>query len=90
MSVEQGSVKDQVRQYIHETARNRGLQEVSDNESLTKAGIIDSLGIFRLISFLEETFHIRVGDDEIVNENFQSIDEIERFVNAKFKAEGKA
>lgn len=86
MSVDQGSVKDQVREYILETARSKGLQAVTDDESLIKAGIIDSLGIFRLISFLEETFHIRVGDEEIVNENFQSIDEIERFVNAKFKA----
>jgi len=39
--------------------------------------------IFRLVNFLEDTFSLRMADAEIVNENFESIDEIERFVNGK-------
>jgi len=79
----EASVKDQVRQWVMETADRKGVEVTSDDESLTASGVIDSLAIFRLVSFLEETFQLRVADEEIVNDNFKSINEIERFVTGK-------
>lgn len=76
-------VKDQIREFVLENARSKGVNEVSDAESLMESGIIDSLGIFRLVAFLEDTFRVRISDDEIIHENFQSINEIERFVSGK-------
>ena len=38
------------------------------------------MGIFRLVAFLEETFNVRVGDEEITHDNLESIDAIERLV----------
>jgi acyl carrier protein len=52
---------------------------------LTKNGIIDSMGIFRLVAFLEETFNVRIGDEEITHDNLESIDAIERLVISKAK-----
>ena len=75
--------KVQIRQFVMENAQGRGITELGDNDSLIESGIVDSLGIFRLVSFLEETFGIKVGDDEIVNENFQTINDIERFLATK-------
>jgi len=77
------SAKDQIREWVHETAERKGLGTVADEESLTTNGVIDSLAIFRLVSFLEDTFGIRIADEEIVNENFQSINDIERLVASK-------
>jgi len=79
----EASVKDQIRQWVTETAERKGVEVTSDDESLTASGVIDSLAIFRLVSFLEETFQLRVADEEIVNDNFKSINEIERFVTGK-------
>lgn len=79
----QASVKDQIRQWVTETAERKGVEFTSDDESLTASGVIDSLAIFRLVSFLEETFSLRVADEEIVNDNFKSVNDIERFVTAK-------
>jgi len=76
-------VKDQIREFVLENARSKGINEVSDEESLMESGIIDSLGIFRLVAFLEDNFRVRISDDEIIQENFQSINEIERFVSGK-------
>jgi acyl carrier protein len=72
-----------IRQFVMENAQGRGITELGDNDSLIESGIVDSLGIFRLVSFLEETFGVKVGDDEIVNENFQTINDIERFLATK-------
>ena len=77
------SMKEQIRQFVLDTAQRKGIGSVADDESLTANGIIDSLAIFRLVSFLEDTFSLRIADDEIVNENFKSVNDIERFVVAK-------
>jgi acyl carrier protein len=82
----QASVKDQIRQWVAETAERKGVEFSSDDESLTTSGVIDSLAIFRLVSFLEETFQLRVADEEIVNDNFNSVNQIERFVTGKLTA----
>ncbi|HEY7098514.1 MAG TPA: acyl carrier protein [Terriglobales bacterium] len=75
--------KVQIRQFVMENAQGRGITELGDNDSLIESGIVDSLGIFRLVSFLEETFGVKIGDEEIVNENFQTISDIERFLAQK-------
>jgi acyl carrier protein len=59
--------------------------QVADDEALTKNGVIDSMGIFRLVSFLEDTFNVRIGDEEITHDNLESIDAIEKLVIAKSK-----
>jgi len=80
------TIKDQVRQFIREElAAAKGIVTFTDSESLTESGIIDSLGIFRLVTFLEENFGVRVGDEEISADNLQSVDKIEALVISKSK-----
>ena len=43
-------------------------------------GLLDSGDLMRVVMFLEERFDISVGDDELVAENFGSIQALERFV----------
>ena len=64
-------------------AENKGVRSFSDEESLTDAGIIGSLALFRLVSFLEQTFSVSIADEEIVIENFDSIDKINRLLMSK-------
>jgi acyl carrier protein len=80
------STKDQIRQWVQETAERKGIGAVSDEESLTENGVIDSLAIFRLVSFLEETFGVRIADEEIVNDNFKSVIDIDRLVQSKLSS----
>jgi acyl carrier protein len=50
-----------------------------------RQGIIDSMGVFQVVSFLEETYGIRIEDDEITVDNFQSIDAMVQFVSRKLQ-----
>jgi acyl carrier protein len=84
--IESAAVKDQIRDYVlEEFAKSKGINQISDTEALTKNGIIDSMGIFRLVAFLEETFNVRIGDEEITNDNLESVETIERLVLSKAK-----
>ena len=80
-------VKEKVRAFVLEYAAGKGLTEVKDDEPLLTNNIIDSLGSFRMIAFLEETFPLTIEDTDMVPENFQTLNDIESFVAGKL---GKA
>ena len=63
--------------------RSRGDLKVTDN--LIETGIIDSLGIQKLLIYLETTFSIRIADDELIPDNFQTIEAISAFLGDKKK-----
>lgn len=83
----QAAVRQQIRQFVMETlAKPKGVASLSDDDYLIQKGAIDSLGIFKLVAFLEETFSLRISDDEITPEHLQSISAIERLVLLKLEA----
>jgi acyl carrier protein len=77
-------IKQAVRGFLAENFMYRGsVADVADDASLIKAGILDSVGILALISFLEERFEIQVTDDEVEPENLESLDTITAFIERK-------
>ena len=56
---------------------------LQDNDNLIEKGVIDSLGIMKLLAYLEETFSISISDDEIIPENFETFDAISAFLVSK-------
>ena len=58
---------------------------LGDEDDLIDSGVVDSLGIFQLIAFLEERFGIKIGDEEITPENFGTIAAIDRLVSARMR-----
>ncbi len=83
-------VKEKVRAFVLEYAAGKGLTEVKDDEPLLTNNIIDSLGSFRMIAFLEETFPLTIEDTDMVPENFQTLNDVESFVASKLgKVDGE-
>lgn len=77
-------VRDQIREFVRESlAEPKGIASFTDTELLTENGVVDSLGIFRLVAFLEETFGVRISDEEITSQNLSSIEQIEQLVVSK-------
>jgi acyl carrier protein len=86
MTTNETTVKDQIRQFVsEELAAAKGVTLVSDDQSLIDNGVVDSLGIFRLVTFLEENFGVKIGDEEISADNLASVDMIEQLVLRKGK-----
>ena len=77
------STSDRIRDFVwakFPLARKRAIKE---GEPLLDAGIMDSMGILELVGFLEQEFAIHVSDDELVPENFETIEQIVGFVSRK-------
>lgn len=54
--------------------------DVANDVSLIGEGIIDSTGILELVMFVEENLGVTVADDEVLPENFDSVDNLTAFV----------
>lgn len=52
-------------------------------ESLIDSGIIDSVGIMKLVDFIEGAFAVKIRDDELLPENFDTLDDITKLVSDK-------
>ena len=52
---------------------------------LIESGIIDSLGILKLVSAIEEKLKIEVLDEELIPENFQTVNDIVKLIESKQK-----
>jgi acyl carrier protein len=78
------ALKDQIREFIQvQLAEPKGITTFTDDESLMESGVIDSLGIFRLVSFIEEELRVRISDDEINADTLKSVNTIEELVIRK-------
>ena len=56
---------------------------LQDNDSFLESGIIDSTGVLEIILFIEDTFSIKVTDDEMLPANLDSVDNLVDFIKRK-------
>ena len=56
---------------------------LSVDDNLLIGGLVDSLGIMRLISFIEQNFNIRVPPEDVTIEHFRSIRVIAGYVESR-------
>lgn len=70
---------------LTEIAADLGKQSLDPDEDLLEQRVIDSMGILKLVIFLEKTHNIKVMDEDIVPENFQSLNSMATFVEQKMQ-----
>ena len=58
----------------------RGEQDVGPEDSLIDRGIIDSIGLMQLMSFIEERTGTRIPDRYVTPDNFQSVAAMEQLI----------
>jgi acyl carrier protein len=73
-------VRGKIRSFIVEVFF---VDDFSDEESLLRNGIVDSMGMAQLVAFLEQEFGLKVDDGELVPENLDSVARAAAFVARK-------
>jgi acyl carrier protein len=76
------SIQNELRQYIG-TELGRDMSGLGDGESLLEAGVIDSMGVLELVSFIEKNYGIAVLEDEMMPENFDTVDAMAAFIERR-------
>lgn len=52
---------------------DRNLKTLGVEEPLLERGLLDSMGVLRLVAFCEERFAVTIPDGEVLPENIESI-----------------
>lgn len=81
-------VERSVREFLQEVVSVPGADVIGGDESLLDSGFLDSAGIFQLVAFLEERFRLSIADEDVVPENFDTIDAVVALVTTKVGTRG--
>ena len=82
--MDKSDIAAQTRRYITDNfLYTRPNLRLGDDDRLLEKGIIDSMGVMELVTFLQEQFTIAVDESEITEDHFGSISAIAAFVAEK-------
>ncbi|MCY0947556.1 phosphopantetheine-binding protein [Streptomyces antarcticus] len=54
--------------------------ELAVDHDLLNDGVIDSLGVLKLIAWVEDRFELAIGDADLDPNNFRSVEAIDTFI----------
>lgn len=73
------NIREALRQYISDELLDEEAP-VEDDENLLADGMVDSLGMVRLVAFIEESCGIRVPPEDFIIENFRTIETLDTYL----------
>ena len=72
-----------VTDYLNENAQREGLEQPGASDDLFRLGVLDSFALVDFISVLEAECGNKIPDADVNPGNFQSLEAIERYVDAR-------
>jgi len=69
-----------IREFILQKFPLARKRKVANCDNLLESGIIDSLGVLEIVTFLQQEFTVAVADEDLTPENFQNIECMAQFV----------
>ena len=86
MNKKKGSIKDVLRDFIVSNyMKGYRTGPLADDDSFLDQGIIDSVGVIELTAFVQRTYGISVGVNDIMPENFDTLNNLEKYIMKKNK-----
>lgn len=73
-----------IRNYIIE-ASSCDKEKITNETLIFEQGLLDSMGLLFLVQFLDDEFKVVTNDQELIKENFESINAIVSFLNGKLE-----
>ena len=83
--IDEKELTEQIRNFIGQKFPLARRRNVQDGDNLLENGVIDSLGVLEIVTFLNESYSLAVEDDDLTPENFQSISSIASFVKQRLQ-----
>jgi acyl carrier protein len=77
------NLNEEVRQFIVKKFPLARKQQIGNADRLLESGLLDSQGVLEVVAFIEQNFPIIVSDDDLLPENFHTIDRIVAFIRSK-------
>lgn len=76
-------LNERIKQFIAVEMVGQPNLQIGDDEDLLLSGLVDSLGVVRLIAFLEEQTGVSIPPGEITIENFGTVNAMVAYLETK-------
>lgn len=85
------TIERDIRQFLAENfILDEGGADLGVDESLTESGVLDSMGVLELITFIEERFGFSVPDEDTLPENLDSVSRLVAYIERRLSEVGAA
>ena len=85
MKLTESDIKAKLHTFIKEYFVKDSKIVVKDHTSLLDESVLDSTGVIELVAYIETTFGINVKDEDIIPENFVSVNKLLNYVLVSLK-----
>ncbi len=72
-----------IRQYIQSDLLNDTTIRIDSGQDMLLSGMLDSLNIIRLVTHIESECKITIPPEDVVLENFNSLNDIARYIRSR-------
>ena len=79
------AIEDEIRAFLGRNFPLAAGGSVDSEQSLVESGVIDSLGVLEVVGHIEEHYGLRIPEDELLPENFDSISNMTRYISSKLE-----
>ena len=79
----QDQILETLREFVTRQFPAAAKQGMTADQPLLSSGVIDSMGTMEVVMFLESTFDIVLSDDEMLDDNFETLQRMTDFVVSK-------
>ena len=76
------NIREVLRQYISDELIDDE-EPLEDDENLLADGMVDSLGMLRLVAFIEDSYEIRVPPEDFIIDNFRTVAVLDSYLSRK-------
>lgn len=76
-------MKETLKQYIERDLVGDDALDLADGDDLLLSGLLDSVAVMSLVTFVEDTFDVRVPPEDVTIEHFRSVDTIGTYLSER-------
>jgi acyl carrier protein len=77
-------IKGRLRSYVEDNfIMGARAERLGDDDSFLEHHVLDSTGFLELVTFVEETYGVKVEEDEMIPENLDSLNSLAQFLARK-------
>lgn len=86
MNVERAALEQELSNFVaKELLTNQSVDDLSPHDELLDSGLVDSMGIMRLIGFIDQRFEYAVPPGDVTIDNFNTLTAICEYLEAKLR-----
>jgi acyl carrier protein len=76
------NVINEIKQFVSKKSRIP-MEELSDTTKIYKSGLLSSIALLELITYLEKSFKIEIEGNELIPKNYEDIQTLACFIESK-------